>query len=221
MAFFGSGEDAAQMEKIKILFGNIRHVYKGDRMKRSHITRNYVSCLLLCFSVNATLAQDTDTRRYPLPDHGSIQLKIPVSWADDLRQPSHRLPPTIAFKPKSGKRFEILITPIWPEPRSASLPNSEKIRQLVQQAAERAKLQSVEKTLHLIELKSVSGNGYYFSATDRAPEPEGYKYMTQGTMRVRSLMVMFTLLTNDGQEKVINDAFSMLKSAVHVDGNAT
>ncbi|MEW6330662.1 MAG: hypothetical protein AB1560_04290 [Pseudomonadota bacterium] len=177
--------------------------------------------LLLCFFANTTFAQDTDTRKYPLPDHGSIQLKVPVPWADDLRQPPDRLPPTIAFKPKSGNRFEILITPIWSASKGASLPNSEKIKELVQQASEQAKLQSVEKNLYLRELKGASGNGYYFSATDRAPEPEGYKYMTQGTIRVGDLMVMFTLLTNDGQEKVINDALSMLKSAIHMKSGTT
>lgn len=190
-------------------------------MKRNLDTFSYIACLLLCFFVNAIYAQDTDTRKYPLPDHGNIQFKVPVLWADDLRQPPNHLPPTIAFKPKSGNRFEILITPIFSTPKGASLPNSEKIKELVQQAAERAKLQSVEKNLRLIELKGTSGSGYYFSATDRAPETEGYKYMTQGTMRVGNLMVMFTLLTNDSQESVVNEALSMLKSATHLVSDKT
>lgn len=190
-------------------------------MKRSYSAYSYFVGLLLYLSVNAAFAQDTDTRKYPLPDHGSIQLNIPVAWDDDLRQPPDRLPPTIAFKPKSGNKFEILITPIWLEPKGALPPNSEKIKGLVQQASEQAKFQSVEKNIQLKELKGASGNGYYFSATDRAPEPEGYKYMTQGTIRVGDLMVMFTLLTNDGQEKVINDALSMLKSAIHMQGDTT
>ena len=187
------------------------------------ITYRAFSCVvffLLYFSTNVVIAEETGIRRYPLPDHGSIQLKVPTFWADDLRQPPHQLPPTVSFKPKSGNRFEILMTPIWPASKDISLPNSEKIKQLVQQAAEHAQSQSVEKTLQLRELKGSSGGGYYFSATDRAPEPDGYKYMTQGTIRVGDLMVMFTLLTNDGQEMVINNALSMLKSAIHIKGDA-
>jgi len=178
-------------------------------------------CFLFCFSIIATQAEETTVRRYQLPDHGSIQLKIPVSWKDELRQPPHGLPPTIVFKPGIGKPFEILITPIWPASKEKQPMSSEKLKQLVQQEAERAKSQAVEKTVPTQELRGSSGMGYYFSVTDRAPGPEEYKFMTQGMIRVGNLTVTFTILTNDGQEKVVTDALSMLKIAVHMDGDVT
>ncbi len=171
--------------------------------------------LVFCFFAVATLAEETITRSYLLPDHGSIQFKVPLSWRDDLRQPPHRLPPTIALKPKTGKPFEILVTPIWPASKEKQPIPSEKLKQLVEQEAERAKSQAVEKTVPTQELRGSSGMGYYFAVTDRVPSPEEYKYMTQGMIRVGNLTVTFTVLTNDGQEKIVTDALSMLKSAIH------
>lgn len=171
---------------------------------------------IFCLSAGSTLAEETFVRSFSLPDHGSIQFKVPISWKDDLRQPSHRLPPTITFKPTTGKPFEILITPIWPASKEQQPMSFEKLKQLVEQGAERAKSQAVEKTVPTQELKGPSGRGYYFAVTDRAPSPEEYKYMTQGMIRVSNLTVTFTILTNNGQENVANDALSMLKSATHL-----
>jgi hypothetical protein len=176
-------------------------------------------CVASCFFAIAIQAEETIVRSYLLPDHGNVQLKVPTSWESDLRQPPHRLPPTITFKAKTGKPFEILITPIWPASKEQEPMSFEKLKQLVQQGAERAKSQAVEKTVPMQELKGPSGMGYYFAVTDRAPGPEEYKYMTQGMIRVDNLTITFTILTNDGQENVTNDALSMLKSAAHLAGD--
>jgi len=189
----------------------------------NRVRRLFLSALYLVFYFFpvATLAEETIVRSYLLPDHGNIQIKVPVSWKDDLRQPPHRLPPTITLKPKTGKPFEILITPIWPASKENQPMSSEKLKQLVQQGAERAKSQAVEKTVPTQELRGSSGMGYYFAVTDRAPGSEEYKYMTQGMIHIGDLTVTFTVLTNDGQEKIVTDALSMLKSAIHVNGNTT
>lgn len=177
--------------------------------------------LLSYLSASTALAEEKIFRRYVLPDHGSIQLKTPDSWKHELQQPPSHPAPTIVFKPKSGPTFEVLITPLRPVTKDGDLPNSEKIKQIVEQGAEHAKLRSVEKTIPVKELRSAANKGYYFFATDREPEPEGYKYMTQGTIRVGTLIVMFTILTNDGQGNVITEVLSMLKSSSHVDDNTT
>lgn len=100
-------------------------------------------------------------------------------------------------------------------------PNAERIRTQVKRAAEHARPQAVEHDINLKELKGASGIGYYFFATDRAPKPDEYKYMTQGMILVGDIALAFTILTNDGQDNVIADALSMLKNAVHVKGGAT
>ncbi len=45
--------------------------------------------------------------------------------------------------------------------------------------------------------------------------------MTQGTIRVGTLIIMFTILTNDGQDNVITEALSMLKNSSRVNDNTT
>ncbi len=65
-------------------------------------------------------------------------------------------------------------------------------------------------------LKGSNSFGYYFTLTDRAPKAGEFKYMTQGALRVGNLMVVFTVLTNDGQSKTVDDALSMMQSAKHI-----
>ena len=97
-------------------------------------------------------------------------------------------------------------------PRSTA----DEMRRDVERAAERAKPQAVEKTIEVKELSGSSSLGYYFSATDRAPAPGEYKYLTQGMIRVGGLVVTFTILTNDGQAAIVADAVAMIGSASHV-----
>ena len=174
-------------------------------------------CWLLCASIAIATAGEVNIRRYELPDHGNIQLSVPASWKDEIRQPPDRLPPTITFKQKAGASFQVLVTPIWAAKKDMSPPSAESLRQQVQRAAEHAQSQSVEKTIRIKEMNGQSGPGYYFSATDRAPGAGGYKYMTQGMVRVSDLTVTFTILTNDGQANIVTDALDMLKSTVQAD----
>lgn len=187
-------------------------------MERFYI---YAVSLLLYFLSGSLMAEEVRSHHYPLPDHGNLQLKSPISWKDELRQPPHRLPPTIVFNPTAGKLFEILITPVWAVSKDMPPPNAERIHAQVKQTAEHAKFQAVEQDINIIEIKGASGIGYYLSATDRAPKPDEYKHMIQGMILISNMALAFTILTNDGQENVINDALAMLKGAIHVKGNRT
>jgi hypothetical protein len=85
----------------------------------------------------------------------------------------------------------------------------------VEQLAEEAKPQATESVIEVKELRGTSGSGYYFSATDRAPGPGGFKYMTQGQIRVGGLSLLFTILTNDGQANVVSDGLTVIADAIH------
>jgi hypothetical protein len=168
---------------------------------------------LLFLSAGVVMAQEPSVRRYPLPNHGVIQLQAPASWTDELRQLPGTSSPTIAFKPKSGAQAEVLLTLIRSTSKTATPVSPEALRKRVQNAADRAQSQAVERALPLKDLKGPSGFGYYFAATDRAPAPGECKNLTQGMMSVGALIVTFTILTNDGQEKIVADALTMLASA--------
>jgi len=182
------------------------------------------SCsLLLCavilfwgFAAIAAAAEQTKNRNYTLPGHGVFQMKVPASWKEEVKQQSDNLPPTITLRPASGDQFQIIITPFWKESEDAPALNDYAVRRMVQRAADKAQPNAVEKTLKIIYLEGSSGHGYYFSATDKAPEPGSYKFLTQGMLLVDELAVTYTILTKDEQKEVDGAALTMLQSAVHV-----
>ena len=163
--------------------------------------------------VSLALGADGPIKSYPLPDKTNLQLSAPPAWKDELREGERGLPPTIVFTPREGAAFQVLLTPITRPRPEVPVPSAEQIRDSVQRAADKVKPQAVEQYLPVEELTGAKGPGYYFSATDKAPAPEEFKYLTQGMLLVGELAVTFSILTNDGQEKVREAALAMLKSA--------
>jgi len=150
---------------------------------------------------------------YPVPDKTALQLTAPAGWKDEVREGDRGFPPTIIFTPRQGADFQVLVTPISRPRPEVPVPTGDQIRDSVQRVADQMKTQSVEKELPVVELKGASGVGYYFSATDKAPAPNEFKYLTQGMVLVGELAVTFSVLTNDGQEKVKDEALAMMRSA--------
>src|SRR5262249_11061392 len=160
-------------------------------------------------------AEEVGVRNYQLPQHGVFRLQVPKSWQDRVSQPQGSIPPTIILTAGSGDAFQALLTPIWPAQPGASLPGPAEIKRIVESSADRAKQQSAEQQLVIQEIKGISGGGYYFSATDRAPKPGEFKYLLQGLIRAGELLVSFTVLTQDGGDSIRREAIAMLESATH------
>jgi hypothetical protein len=178
--------------------------------------------LLLCavvlfwgFASIAAAGEQTKDRRYTLPGHGALQMKVPASWKEEVKQQSDNLPPTIILRPASGDQFQIIITPFWKESEDAPDINDYIIHRMVERAADANQPNAVEKNLKIIYLEGSSGRGYYFSATDKAPQKGGYKFLTQGALLVDELLVSFTILTNDEKKEVESAGLDMIKSAIH------
>jgi hypothetical protein len=142
-------------------------------------------------------------------------LKVPTLWKEETAQDRDRLFPTIVFTGKSEAPFDVVLMPIWPTEKGAPNPDHEALQRLVQRAAQGIKSQAVEKTTEVLEFEGAAGVGYYFSVTDHAPKPGEYKHMTQGILPVGILMLPFTVYTNDGQQDIVTEALTMLKSAIH------
>lgn len=182
----------------------------------------FVIAIFVLFALGVGLWQVGATleRRYVLPDHGHFVAQVPRGWTDQVRQPPNRLPPTIVFRQSTGQPLEILVTTVWPATKDRPPQSREALRKQVERAAENAKSQAIESELRVIELQGRSGEGFYFSATDRAPKPGEYRFLIQGILRVGELTVTFTILTNDGQEHTVKQGIELLKSAWH-DGSRT
>jgi len=172
---------------------------------------------LLAASLAAAAAESPAPKRYPLAGHGFLVLKVPSAWLDRLDdQPSKDAPPSISFSARQGKPFIATVAAQWREKAGDSPPDRASVRQRAQLALESIAPFAVEKDIKLVEFKGAAGPGFRFFATDSAPGPGEYKFMTRGVLAVGELTVMFTILTNEGQDGVIRDGLAMLQSATHV-----
>jgi len=166
----------------------------------------------LSLIVGTALSAAPHVESFQLPGHGEVRLSVPERWVSRFTQPPGEVPPTITFAPKDGESFEVLITPVWRSGEDGTVYESG-LRKQTEQAAAEAQSQAVEKTLALKEISGTDGHGYYFTATDRAPKPGEYKYMAQGMLKLGTLALAFTVLSNDGQAEVVGDALQLLSTA--------
>lgn len=155
-------------------------------------------------------------QRYPLPQRGYFEMKVPVNWTVEVKQPPTAVAPAISLAPREGKPFVFTITPAWSTVKIKLSRDKEALRRRVAAAARGIRLFAVEENIKLVEFNSASGPGFYFSATDKAPLVGGYKFMTKGEIVVNDLVAQFTLLTNEGQDNVVRSALQMLQGASHV-----
>jgi hypothetical protein len=155
-----------------------------------------------------------------LPGHGALLLNVPKDWKSNLKQPEGGLPPTIGLREQSGASFVVMITAVWGMAPNAGVPEDATIRSMVASAAKGAEAQSVEGSLAIQNLVASGGRGYYFRATDRAPKPGEWKYLTQGVIRTGAIALAFTILTNDGQAPIEKAALEMIRLAVQQSGEA-
>ena len=104
-------------------------------------------------------AEEVTVRSYPLPEHGTFQVKVPESWKDSVAQPSGGLPPTINFAPNAGAPFKILITPLWLAQPDVKMPTADEIKVKLQRGADEVAQQAVEKTIKVKLLKGSTNIG--------------------------------------------------------------
>jgi hypothetical protein len=175
-----------------------------------------VAWVIACWPVVAAVTPQS----FAMPGHGTLLLSVPEGWKSNLQQPEGGLPPTIGFREQSGASFVIKVTAVWGMTPNAGAPEDETIRSIVTSAAKSAAAQSVEGSLSIRNLVGSGGRGYYFRATDRAPKPDEWKYLTQGIIRTGAIALAFTILTNDGQAHIEEAALEMLRLAVQQSGEA-
>ncbi len=174
----------------------------------------------LCFAAALLSAQSPSARRFPVPGQGELVLQVPGAWQAVGRQPQGDLPPTFTFTPLSGAPFKVLVTAGGPAKPGMPPLDADTLRKQVETFAESAKPQAVEKSLAVKELKGPASHGFYFSATDKAPKAGEFKCLAQGMARIGDIIMVFTILTNDGQETVVKAALEMVRGAVLQPGKA-
>ena len=128
----------------------------------------------------------------------------------------------VEFSPADGAAFKVLLTVI-PGRAGATPPSREAVAAGTARAAAKAAERSIEPApLAVRTLVGASMFGNYFEATDRQPEPTGFKHLTQGTAVIDTTSVAFTVLANDVAASRAADieraALQMLSSARRLAG---
>ena len=163
----------------------------------------------------ATAADGFVERSYALHGHGELVLHVPKGWNDEVRQHPGNFPPTIVLSGFEGRAFVAKVTPLWERPDSAAdFGTAQGIHTIVARAAHAAESESVEGKLDIVTVGGGQGPGYYFHATDRAPQPGDFKYMAQGAVLVGKLVCTFTILTDSDKLVVTNKILNMLNGAM-------
>ena len=166
--------------------------------------------VLAFFLAGVTSCAWAEDVRVPISTGGALVLPVPEGWRSSM-QPGPA--PTVSLTPARGGSFQVLVSAlVAPDGRVASA-SRESIRRHVEAGATEAKSQSVERSLVIQSFGSGDVQGNYFSATDRAPKPGEFKYMTQGVMSVGGLPVTFTILSNGNAQEVVEPALRMLAAA--------
>ena len=171
------------------------------------IHRLVIAAATLVFALSPVFAGDV---RVQLPGGGAIVFPVPDGWKQE-RQPD-RLP-TLSLKPESGDKLQVLVSVLIRSDGAIAPADPESLRRLVGSGAQNALSQAVEKSLPLQEFRDVHVQGLYFSATDRAPKPGEFKYMTQGAAAIQGMPVTFTILSNSRPQAAVDSAVRMLKTA--------
>ena len=153
--------------------------------------------------------------RYRVNEANVIVFEVPEKWLDEIQRPKD-FPPTIIFKPDRMPAMAIHVTPMWNPGQEKDFNSSESILKILQDGGNKLLSEAVEKEVRLRELKGRTGSGYYFSLTDKSPaiKPGEYRYMTQGGIPVGSLLVMFTIFSNEKDSVDIPIAREIIAKAI-------
>jgi hypothetical protein len=181
------------------------------------MTRSVTTSLLLAVWLAAApaWADESPVRRYELPNHDTLELVIPRGWTDHFDQPQGGGTPTIEIAVADGGPRQVFVRPEWADPTAKDVRELPQLRDAVRDLAERIQPEAVENYLEVRHIAGTHGVGFYFTATDRNPRPEEFKFMNQGALQAGGLTLWFTILTNAGQDTVAVEALAMLQGAVH------
>jgi len=184
-------------------------------MTRKPATSVFIMALLvtlLIISIGSAGGQKA-IRKYPIPEHGTLELNVPAPWKGEIHKPRENMPPTIMFNPAQGNDFQVMIIVLWGKTGDQDFNNQEKVRTFVEKDGQKLLPNISETKIVLTEIKGVSYSGYYFSVTDKAPNPGEYRYMTRGAIGVGNLFLNFTILHRVRDSQAVRDALSIFREA--------
>ena len=183
------------------------------RRKKANLILGMVLSITFLITSNALAGGLRAVKKYPIPEHGVLELNVPNSWKGDIHKPQKDVPPTIIFSPKKGNDFQVLITVLWDKIGEQDFNSPDKIQTYVQEDGQKILPKAVETRLLVKQMRGVNNIGYFFSFTDKAPNPGEFQYLTRGGIGVGNLLLNATILYRVKDSESVKDALSMLREA--------
>lgn len=152
-------------------------------------------------------------RSFALPQHGQLTLNVPSTWKQTVQRPPDNLPPTITLTPAQGDEFQVLITPIWSPKKDEAFNKPDKIKTQIENDRTEMLQNAVEKEVPIQDFESVSGTGFYFLLTDKAPKPGEYPYAVRAGVGVGDLLLSVTVLSRSKDTEGITATIRALQEA--------
>ncbi len=164
---------------------------------------NHSLVSVLAAAVTAGLCAAPGAGSLDLADSPDLHVAVPAGWNVTEKPADPRGVRTYEFRPADGTNEVVLV--------SAFSAHGQRARDWVDHGSREAASTSVERTLAVESMCPGKDGGYYFSATDRAPEPNGYRYLTQGALVHANHAVTFTALTNGDKDAQKGKLLDMLR----------
>ena len=175
-----------------------------------------VTMLGLIAPWTARAAEPTDQaakKTFTVPRHGGLELALPKGWKDTVKQPPRPdFPPTIELT-GDGKKFLVLITPIPSRGTDPDFNSPAKLRKIAEGQGHKMLATSKEQSLSIEEIKGEKAVGYYWTLTDKAPDPGSFEYATTAFVGVGDLILSVTILHHDKDAAERKAAIEMLTGA--------
>jgi hypothetical protein len=140
--------------------------------KRDHFIIGMVLSLTFLVASIALAGGPKTIKKYPIPDHGTLELNVPASWKGEVHRPQGDMPPTILFKPATGDDFQVLVTVMWSKKGEPGFNSQEKVRALIEKDGQKLLLKTVETKIALQEIKGINHIVITFSSQIRLPIQE-------------------------------------------------
>lgn len=148
-------------------------------------------------------------KRVALVPDGSVVARVPDGWVAGSLQTPIPEASTLRLTPSDGSDGVMLVSVITPT-RAADLPSADEVRLIAEVGAAKAQASSEEAQLNAEAFEFGQVRGYWFSASDRAPPPGEYKYMTQATGRVGDRVITLTALGQQSKAATEDAAQALL-----------
>jgi hypothetical protein len=157
--------------------------------------------------------EKTTKKKYPIPEHGVLELNVPASWKGGAHKPQENMPPTIIFSPSKGNDLQVTMMVLWGKKEEPVFNGPEKVKTFLEKDGQKLLPRTVETKIVLNEIKGINHTGYYFSVTDKNPEPGEYRYMTRAGIGVGNLVLQVTVVHRVKESGAVKDTLSMLREA--------